>query len=242
MNTDQAWREWGRRDPYYGVLSDQRFRRDNLADNIASFHESGIVHWAMIRANLERLYSVQAPGTVVDFGCGVGRILQAIAKEASCAIGIDVSEDMLAEARRNCPNAILIASDDTLSRLAGPVDLVHSFIVLQHIPVPRGMNFMRILLDKLAPGGTSAFHITLRRPQRIVNRIVYFMKHRLPGMRVVFNLLQGKKINEPVMQMNEYDLPAVLNMFTSAQMGDIVLLPVDAGGTHGVLIFARKHA
>jgi hypothetical protein len=118
--------------------------------------------------------------------------------------------------------------------------LVHSFIVLQHIPVSRGMNFMHIMLEKLGPGGFAAFHVTLRRPQRSVQRFIYFLKHRIPGARIIFNLLQGKQVNEPVMQMNEYDLPAVLAMFARQSMEDIFFKPVDAGGTHGVLVFARK--
>lgn len=240
MKSDQAWRQWGRRDPYYGVLSDQRFRRENLAENLSAFHDSGDAHWRMVLANLGRLYGAGAPTTVVDFGCGVGRVLQAMARDAQRAIGIDVSPDMLAEAARNSPGAELIASDETLSRLTGPVDLVHSFIVLQHIPVVRGMKFMTLLLDRLAPGGFAALHVTLRRPRRLSKRMVYFLKHRVPGARHLFNLLQGKGLNEPLMQMNEYDLPAILEMFTSHGMEDIVLIPMDAHSTHAVMIFARK--
>ena len=57
---------------------------------------------------------------------------------AERVVGVDVSPSMLAEARRNCDargarNVELLAAD-RLGTLAPEFDLVHSFIVLQHIP------------------------------------------------------------------------------------------------------------
>jgi len=58
---------------------------------------------------------------------------------------------MLAEARRNMEemniaNVTLVGSDDRLSQVPGSYDLVHSHIVLQHIPVRRGMGMIGELL------------------------------------------------------------------------------------------------
>ncbi len=35
--TDLDWKEWGERDPYFGVVSHEQFRRDRLAENRAEF-------------------------------------------------------------------------------------------------------------------------------------------------------------------------------------------------------------
>ena len=37
MSTDRAWNEWGEKDPYFGVLTDDKFRRRNLTDEAKAF-------------------------------------------------------------------------------------------------------------------------------------------------------------------------------------------------------------
>jgi SAM-dependent methyltransferase len=240
MKSDEAWKQWGEQDPYYGVLSEGKFRKDRLDANLAEFSESGTQHWAMVRSTCTTLFGGIPEGRAADFGCGVARVLLPMAKDFRRTLGIDISPHMLAEARRNAPDSEFILSDDTLSHLEGKLDFIHSFIVLQHIPPERGMRFIQILLDRLSSGGIAALHITLKRRSRPAKRLVYFMKHRVPGARPLFNLLQGKRLTEPVMQMNEYDLPEVVQLFEATGMEDLHILPHPAGDTFGVMIFARK--
>jgi 2-polyprenyl-3-methyl-5-hydroxy-6-metoxy-1,4-benzoquinol methylase len=240
MRTDAAWKEWGKKDPYYGVLSDGKFRKGELDDHMLEFVRSGEEHWRMVRGTCTNLFGGIPEGRAVDFGCGVARVLTPMAKDFRQSVGIDISPDMLTEAQKNAPTSELILSDDTLSRLNGQLDFIHSFIVLQHIPPARGMVFIAILLNRLSPGGMVALHITLKRPSNFAKRIVYFLKHRVPGARLLFNLLQGKPLMEPVMQMNEYDMHRVVRTFEAAGMTDIHILPHPASDTFGVMIFARK--
>ena len=86
-----------------------------------------------------------SPKSVLDFGCGTGRLVIPLAEIADYVLGLDVSESMLWEARKNCKahalnNVQLLKSDDTLSCLDGCFDFIHSFIVFQHIPVKRGIR------------------------------------------------------------------------------------------------------
>ena len=240
MQTDKAWKAWGEKDPYYGVLSHKSFRRENLADNLQGFKKTGETHWLAIRKIMERLYGPYPRHRAVDFGCGVGRILKPMSLEYDRVVGIDISPHMLAKAAEDCPGAELLLSDDRLSRLVGPVDLVHSFIVFQHIPPRRGLHMADELLKHLAPGGVAVLHFTLKRPPLLSKRIVYFMKHHVPGARFVFNLLQGKALSEPVMQMNEYDLNNITQIFQANKMKDIYLLPDRTGDTLSVIVFAQK--
>lgn len=240
MNSDEAWKQWGEKDPYYGVLSEKKFRKTSLVDNLASFTQSGVEHWAQVRNICSTLFGIVPHGRAADFGCGVGRILSPMATDFEQIIGIDVSPHMIAEARKNIPRAEFILSDDNLSGLMGQLDFVHSYIVLQHIPPVRGLCFIQKLLARLAPGGIAALHVTLKRQTGAARRLVYFLKHNVPGARSVCNILQGKSIDEPVMQMNEYDLPEVVRIFEAAGMTRIHILPERAGETFGVMIYARK--
>jgi SAM-dependent methyltransferase len=166
-DTDSEWEKWGQQDPYFAVLTLERFRSSRLtASDKEEFFASGAHHAASVLADCRRLFDASfAPTSVLDFGCGVGRVLIPLAVQVQRAVGVDVSLSMLAEARRNCDeraiqNVELVQSDDDLTRVEGTFDLIHSSIVFQHIPIERGRVLFQHLLDHLAPTGIAAIHVT----------------------------------------------------------------------------------
>jgi SAM-dependent methyltransferase len=165
--TDLEWEKWGARDPYFGVITADRFRVGRITEaDREEFFASGAVHVHGVLAACRRYIDAEfAPQSVLDFGCGVGRLVVPFAHLAPRVVGVDVSPSMLAEARRQCdaraaPHAELVLSDDDLHRVQGPFDLVHSAIVLQHIEVERGRRFVSRLLELTRPGGVAALHLT----------------------------------------------------------------------------------
>lgn len=69
---------------------------------------------------------------IVDYGCGVGRVLQHM--PGSRRIGIDVSAEMLAYARTACCGCEFIQGDGRSIPLPdGSVDFVYSLLTLQHM-------------------------------------------------------------------------------------------------------------
>ncbi|MEO6597734.1 MAG: class I SAM-dependent methyltransferase, partial [Planctomycetota bacterium] len=143
--TDAEWQRWGENDPYFGVITNERFRRHNLTPEVlAEFFESGRTHTAhVLRVCHRQLHPKFSPQRVLDFGCGVGRVLLGLAEKVPEAVGVDVSPAMLDEARRNCEergvgNVTLALSDDELSAVEGSFDLIHSVLVFQHIDPSRG--------------------------------------------------------------------------------------------------------
>src|SRR5690348_8156867 len=104
MSTDSEWEAWGARDPYYGVITLPKFRSAALTpETRAEFFRSGHDHVAHVLATIRtHIDPAFAPQRVLDFGCGVGRVLIGLADIAPEIVGVDVSPSMLAEARRNC--------------------------------------------------------------------------------------------------------------------------------------------
>jgi SAM-dependent methyltransferase len=168
--TDVDWERWGESDPYYGVLTAERFRKSKLTDQaLEEFFASGNNHAQDVLRACNRYFGPAfAPSQVFDYGCGVGRVLIPFARRCSRVVGADVSPSMLAEAKRNCEslgvrNAELVASDDALSQVSGHFDLVHSSIVLQHIAPDRGLGVIDRLIALVKPGGVAALHFTYAR-------------------------------------------------------------------------------
>ncbi len=81
-------------------------------------------------------------------------------------------------------------------------------------------------------------HTSLRRRMGFLKRAVYFTKHRIPLGAKAFNVIQGRPLAEPVMQMNEYDVVAVLEVFARNQMEDVVVTLE----SHGPVLTARFSA
>ncbi len=68
------------------------------------------------------------------------RLVVPLGKRSQAVVGVDVSPGMLAEARENCKkfavtSARLVDVNEFDSLEPCSFDLVHSFIVLQHIPI-----------------------------------------------------------------------------------------------------------
>jgi len=103
MNTDKAWKKWGQKDPYYSVLTDSKFRNQNLNQEAKKeFFVSGDEWMQQIYQHIRTFVKAEfAPTLALDFGCGTGRITLALAKMVEKVVGIDISEDMLEEATKN---------------------------------------------------------------------------------------------------------------------------------------------
>ena len=237
--TDLAWEEWGRRDPYFSVMTNPRFRRAAMdADEGAKqeFFAISEAHvqdrLAMIRHHINPAF---APKRILDFGCGVGRLLPPFSAAAEQVVGVDVSPAMLQEARRNCDefqlkNVLLVQSDDELSALPGEFDLIHSFIVFQHIPVTRGRTILSNLLRRLQPGGVIAIHLTYSKAR-------FASTHGVAPPPPPVSERTLKPGADPEMQMNPYHMNEVLFLLQSTGISQCHLEFTDHSGELGMFLY-----
>ena len=245
--SDAAWGRYGDIDPYFGVLRHDKFHRDKLDDvAIAEFFQSGEAHvdWLLraIRGGVDETF---APRRVLDFGCGVGRLLIPLARMSERVVGVDISEGMLREARHNCAsrgvvNVDLVLSDDGLSRVEGTFDLVHSWIVLQHILPRRGMLILQELFRRLDGGGVGALHFTYRSTASRSRRAIRWLRSRMPGVNALVNIVQRRPPSYPLMQMHAYNLNRIVALLHAAGCERIHALLTDHGGDLGVVLMFQK--
>jgi SAM-dependent methyltransferase len=237
-DTDADWEEIGRTNPYYGVLTDPRFKSDNLTEEVlADFFRSGVQGIEHEANWLKRRYPDFAPKSALDFGCGVGRLTRALAAITGDAFGVDISDSMLAEARRNVPGGATFGRD--LPDRA--FDWIVSLIVFQHIPPERGYPLLKALMARLAPGGFVTLQFALYRDPRHAS---------VPGGRIVMgedfttvsNVKALRKLAKGEMVMFDYDLTVISAILFDAGVADIELSHTDHGGFHGACIRGRREA
>jgi SAM-dependent methyltransferase len=113
---------------------------------------------------LERLEINPTGRTVLEIGCGIGRLFAALSTRFGSIIGIDVSDRMINMGQEFCPVSAKWMIGDGIS-LTGiendSVDHVLSYEVFQHIPDPQVIaSYVREIHRVLQPGGT--FQVQLR--------------------------------------------------------------------------------
>jgi trans-aconitate methyltransferase len=143
-------------------------------------------------------------------------LLVPLSQFSTHVVGVDISAAMLEEAQTVCSsrgitNVCFVRSDDELSGLRDQkFDFIHTIAVLQHIDASRGEQIIRNMLLRLSPGGIGAIGVAYYVPNTLVRRFYRFIAHKIPLGRPLANIIRGRKINAPVMQMNQYNLNRLL--------------------------------
>lgn len=160
-DTNKDWCNIGEFEPYFGVLSHERFLRRNLTrETLAEFWLTGEHHMNECWNLIENYFGPNPkPKYALDFGCGVGRLTRAMASMAEHVCGVDVSSPMLEEAKRNDPPANIEYTFDIPSGVQ--IDWINSVIVFQHIPPERGYSLFHDLLSVAAPDALLSVHFML---------------------------------------------------------------------------------
>ena len=246
-NPDKDWETFGASDPYWAVITDDRYRTKRIdGEAIKSFFNSGEEYVVEIFRDIhEGLDREFRPIKVVDFGCGVGRITIPLSRICKVVLAIDVADSMLEEAEKNClvrniKNVRFVKSDDQLSNVKGKYDFIHSFIVFQHIPPRRGERIFERLVAILNDGGVGAIHFTYFKRASKLSKVIGFLGTKAPFGAKLINLLQKRKINSPIMQMNDYNVNTILRILQENNCHKIHLRFTQHSRHYGVIVFFQK--
>lgn len=157
----RTWEGQARADPLWAVLSEPtRAGRKWDLDEFLLTGERQVAAW------LERVAGCGVRlgmGTAIDFGCGIGRLTQPLARRFDRAIGVDIAPTMLSIARRIDPprNARFVLSrrEDLSFIPRASADLVISHITLQHIRPEFTERYIREFFRVTRPGGVIIFSL-----------------------------------------------------------------------------------
>lgn len=116
----------------------------------------------------------------LDFGCGAGRLTQALCTKFHEVHGVDISQKMIDMANRynqhpnkcvyhcNTTDHLMIFKDNTF-------DFILSHLVLQHIVPPMGKKHIREFMRLIKPGGLIVFQIPSHRICESTKKLPYEM-------------------------------------------------------------------
>jgi len=163
----EVWDRYGRTEPYWSVLTQDRFLAGGMDDRgLRAFHETGVGEVVRFNAWLHR-NGVSAGRDLVcaEYGCGVGRVTRALAKQFKQVIAFDISESHLSAARRQLKaegidnvEFVHVRNPSDLSRLNG-IDVFYSVIVLQHNPPPIILDILQHVFEGLNEKGIAFFQV-----------------------------------------------------------------------------------
>jgi len=158
----RTYERWGREDPFHAVITSDEYRGGG--GDVEAFFRSGREEVAGVLAYLEGLGVEVSRGRALDFGCGVGRLSQALAEHFDGVVGVDISASMVEKAeeldrRPGKVRYVVNTADDLAVFEDASFDLVYTRLTLQHMPPRYVRRYVREFFRVLRPGGVAVFQM-----------------------------------------------------------------------------------
>ena len=243
------WNEGGKRNAFLAVQwLPEKIRNKWHADE---FFETGRREAESVMAWLRSLGLTIPKGRALDFGCGPGRLTQALAAHFDEVAGVDIAPSMLKLAAKH--NKVgsrcrYYLNDNPDLRLFGDssFQFILSVIVLQHMKPDYAKSYIREFLRVVSGKGIVVFQMPTERianPPRIdasiwadpddngfLARVKSTIKTVVPGfaLRSYHKWRYGDPTNEPIFEM--YGIPRDEIEQLIAQSGGKVLAAVPHPG------------
>ena len=144
---------------FWQGISERKDWKDYILPNRADadFDAEGL-------AEAQRLfYFFDSSSTVVDYGCGIGRVLKYVAERAGYVVGLDICPAFLSRAKESIKrdNVAFFPSDEY--QRENVADLVYSLMVFQHNDAENRAGIMRHIRRILRTGGVAIVNFQIGR-------------------------------------------------------------------------------
>jgi SAM-dependent methyltransferase len=242
----EKWEALAAAEPYFAILTESRYLRAQLDGAAESeFFQTGEDYvgslFSTIRDHLDGHF---AAATVLEAGCGAGRLAIPFARRAASVTAADSSEAMLATLRHNVERfAIDNIEAVTLGELlAGRrlFNLVNCTLVLQRLPPREGMELIGALTRRVAPAGILALHLPYRSAAGAALRLARAARARIPLVNGLLNLARRKPFAFPFFETHTYGLNGVFGLLQASGFGDPHVVFTEEGDLSGVIVCAQR--
>lgn len=249
------WNELGRDNPYRAILTGTE--EEIVEWDVEDFFATGLADATRFITDLNRTMPNAPRQRALDFGCGVGRVTRALAEHFQSVVGVDVAETMIARARRlndDRPNCQFVLNRSFHLRrfTEGAFNVVHSRLVLQHIPPRLLRRYIPELVRVTERGGILMFQlpgVIARDPEEVFRDAAVMgnsLKRRLP--RALVRAYRSAKyrflVDESVPRMVMFGMEqeSVVSLIQRAGGQIVAIRPDQSHGTdvHGFEYWVTK--
>ncbi|MEA2464354.1 MAG: hypothetical protein QOJ98_2101, partial [Acidobacteriota bacterium] len=210
----ERWERIASSEPYYAVITQPQYLGAPTAAVRRAFFDSGDAYVDSLLTRVTTVGGGSTTPTVLEFGCGPGRLAYAFARRGFAVTAVDISPTMLALARRNAEERNiasiqfqlleeLLASDATYG-------LVNATLVLQQIDPEVGKDILRHLASRVAPGGSLHFQVPFRTSRSFTSRAIIAARRSIPGVNALMNVARRRPADVAVLVPHVYPIDDVL--------------------------------
>jgi ubiquinone/menaquinone biosynthesis C-methylase UbiE len=179
-DSQQYWDRMAEVDPLWAILSE--YHKLGGRWDVDDFFATGRTE---IDDLLQKLAALSVPlekRRALDFGCGVGRLSQALARQFDRVVGVDISTTMIEKAREfnrfpDTCSYVVNATDDLSQFEDATFSFLYSRLVLQHISPAYVAGYLREFCRVLAANGVLVFQIPNRRPRTLAQAAQYYSRN-----------------------------------------------------------------
>lgn len=244
------WKDWGVRDPLWAVAAWKGKSRNGVNPWTSSdFYKLGESDWEDFSAYWER-YGVNK-ASVLEIGCGAGRITKPLVKYFQVVHAVDVSEGMIAYARAHvkAPSVNFHLSDGVRIPLPNQsVGAIFSSHVFQHFDsIGHSTEYFKEIHRVLQPSGTIMIHLPIFiwpfGTGRIIP-VIYRLRKTFGNIKArLFRLLIRQYNLYPIMRGTSYTAEYIYK--TLGELGyteiEICIFPTKSNGGLHHFVFAKKN-
>lgn len=156
------WDEFGKQDPLWSILTDPTKKGNKWTPE--EFFKTGEEEIKSVLTYIDSLGIAYSQDKALDFGCGVGRLTQALCYYFHECYGIDIAPSMIELAstynRYGSKCKYYINDSNSMNIFeSNYFDFIYSRIVLQHIKPEFTKNYLKEFMRILAPGGLLVFQV-----------------------------------------------------------------------------------
>ncbi|MBK7500127.1 MAG: methyltransferase domain-containing protein [Ignavibacteriales bacterium] len=205
------------KDPMWAILTDPT-KKDNKWQP-GEFFETGINNIELVIKYAKQLNLNINYNKAIDFGCGIGRLTQALAMKFNEVIGIDIAPSMINAAeyhnrfKQRC-KYVLNNKYDLSFIPSSDIDFIYTIITLQHMKPKFSKGFIQEFMRVLKKDGVLIFQIPSRR------------KNQLLVNEQKLDEVQSFDIANPVMEMHGVFKDEVIKLLTDCS-GKIIHIEDD---------------
>lgn len=156
------WNRFGQADPLWAILTSPE-KAGNRWD-VHEFFQTGVDDVHDIFDHLAPFGVPRSRNFALDFGCGVGRLTQALCKHFEHCCGVDIAPSMIQRATEY--NQFGSRCDYIVNEVAGlpqfeseSADFIYCKLVLQHMRPEYSRHYIAEFLRVLAPNGALVFQL-----------------------------------------------------------------------------------